>query len=73
MLWSTQPQGRGDKEEDMSHDCKKNRRNDPSKPFVCAACERERRFAHRVEIAGEIATLVVGIAFLLLFALVAKA
>jgi len=56
----------------MSHECKKNRRNDPSKPFVCAACERERRFAHRVEIAGELATLVLGIAVILIFAIVAK-
>ena len=53
----------------MSHDCKRNYRNNPNKPFVCAACERERRFAHRMEIAGEIAALVFGIAAILLFAL----
>lgn len=56
----------------MSHDCIKNHRNNPDKPFICAACERERRFAHRMEIAGEIATLVLGIAAILLFALACK-
>jgi hypothetical protein len=56
----------------MSHECKRNYRNDPNKPFVCAACERERRFAHRMEIAGELVTLVLGIAVLLVFAIVAK-
>jgi hypothetical protein len=56
----------------MSHDCKRNYRNNPAKPFVCAACERERRFAHRMEIAGEIAALVFGIAALLLFSLVMR-
>lgn len=54
------------------HDCKKNRRNDPNKPFVCEACERNRRFAHRVEIAGEIAALVLGVATLLLFSLLLR-
>ena len=39
---------------------------------LCAACERERRFAHRMEIAGEIAALVFGIAALLLFSLVVR-
>lgn len=56
----------------MSHECKRNRRNNPDKPFVCEACERERRFAHRVEVAGEIVALVLGVAVLLLFALVAR-
>ena len=56
----------------MGHDCKRNRRNDPDKPFVCEACVRERRFAHRMEVAGEIAALVLGVAVLLIFALVAR-
>ena len=56
----------------MSHDCKRNYRNNPDKPFTCAACERERRFAHRMEVAGEIAALVLGIAAILLFSLVVK-
>ena len=54
------------------HDCKRNRKNDPAKPFVCEACVREAKFAHRVEIALEITGLVLGAVVLLAFALVAK-
>lgn len=55
----------------MEHDCKRNRRNDPGKPFICEACVRHAKLAHRVEVTMEIVSLLLGAAILLGAALLA--
>lgn len=55
----------------MEHDCKRNRRNDPSKPFVCEACVRHAKWTHRFEVVLEWTSLLLGTAILLGAALLA--